>query len=188
MFGGSGTFARMADDGIAKKRLKSSEDGVLSAVRGLLDNLESENEHVRRCVRQVESNHEVLPVVFDVEVVVTSRVDLTRIASWTLLAALERASSSSGAVLFPIWTVRVLLLKSIFSIQLLCTVSLQMARFLERGQIEEARLQLCWLCSRDSTNLDGEDLAAGTLESLAENLSDGFVAPLFWYCCRYFTG
>mmetsp|Transcript_3885 Transcript_3885/g.8683 ORF Transcript_3885/g.8683 Transcript_3885/m.8683 type:complete len:134 (-) Transcript_3885:157-558(-) len=105
MFGGSGTFARMADDGIAKKRLKSSEDGVLSAVRGLLDNLESENEHVRRCVRQVESNHEVLPVVFDVEVVVTSRVDLTRIASWTLLAALERASSSSGAVLFPIWTV-----------------------------------------------------------------------------------
>ena len=28
-----------------------------------------------------------------------------------------------------------------------------------------------------------EELAAGTLESLAENLSDGFVAPLFWYCC-----
>lgn len=107
-------------------------------------------------------------------------------ASWTLLAALERASSSSGAVLFPIWTVRVLLLKSIFSIQLLCTVSLQMARFLERGQIEEARLQLCWLCSRDSTNLDGEELA--TLESLAENLSDGFAAPLFWYCCCGPTG
>ena len=44
-------------------------------------------------------------------------------------------------------------------------------------------MQLCWLCSRDSANLDEEELAAGTLESLAENLSDGLVAPLFWYCC-----
>ncbi|EJK61042.1 hypothetical protein THAOC_18527 [Thalassiosira oceanica] len=38
----------------------------------------------------------------------------------------------------------------------------------------------------DSTNLDGEELA--TLESLAENLSDGFAAPLFWYCCCGPTG
>lgn len=58
-------------------------------------------------------------------------------ASWTFLAAVELASSSSSseAVLFPLWAVQVVLLKSTFSIQLLCTVSLQMARFLERKQV-----------------------------------------------------
>ena len=79
------------------------------------------------------------------------------------------------------WILKLLLLKSTFSLQLLCTIALQMARFLERDQIDDARMQLCWLCSRDSSKLGSSDLAGGTLESLSENLSDGFVAPLFWY-------
>lgn len=81
----------------------------------------------------------------------------------------------------PAWILRVLLLKSTFSLQLLCTIALQMARYLERGQIEEARSQLSWLCSRDPSRLNLSELAGATLESLSENLSDGFVAPLFWY-------
>ena len=68
----------MADDYDRGKRLKSSEDGVVSAVRVLLDNLESETGHARRCVRQV-SNHEVLPAVVEVVVITTTRVDLSRI-------------------------------------------------------------------------------------------------------------
>ncbi|KAL7541901.1 hypothetical protein ACHAXR_011367 [Thalassiosira sp. AJA248-18] len=79
------------------------------------------------------------------------------------------------------WILKILLLKSTFSLQLLCTIALQMARFLERDQIDEARAQLSWLCSRDPSKLGASDLAGGTLESLSENLSDGFVAPLFWY-------
>ena len=79
------------------------------------------------------------------------------------------------------WLLEVLLLKSSFSLQLLCTVSAEMARLLERKRLEQAREQLAWLCSRDASHLDAEELAGGTLESLAENLSDGFVAPLVWY-------
>ncbi|KAL7518944.1 hypothetical protein ACHAWX_003744 [Stephanocyclus meneghinianus] len=56
-----------------------------------------------------------------------------------------------------------------------------MARFLERSQLDEARSQLSWLCSRDPSNLTAADLAGATLESLSENLSDGTVAPWFWY-------
>ncbi|KAL9182789.1 hypothetical protein ACHAXT_004068 [Thalassiosira profunda] len=56
-----------------------------------------------------------------------------------------------------------------------------MAKFLERMQLDEARMQLSWLCSRDPSTLGSAALAGGTLESLSENLSDGFVAPLFWY-------
>ncbi len=56
-----------------------------------------------------------------------------------------------------------------------------MAHYLKRGQIDEARTQLAWLCSRDASELGSSDLAGATLESLAENLSDGFIAPVFWY-------
>ncbi|KAL7497572.1 hypothetical protein ACHAWT_005776 [Skeletonema menzelii] len=79
------------------------------------------------------------------------------------------------------WILKLLLLKSTFSLQLLCILPLQMAKFIERGQIDDARDQLCWLCSRDPSKLGPSDLAGATLESLSENLSDGFVAPLFWY-------
>jgi len=81
------------------------------------------------------------------------------------------------------WILQLLLFKSTFSIQLLTTIALQMAKYLERNQINSARLQLSWLCSRDPTMLNASELAGGTLESLSENLSDGFVAPLFWYVC-----
>ena len=79
------------------------------------------------------------------------------------------------------WILKLLLLKSTLSLQLLGTVALQMVHYLERNQINEARIQLAWLCSRDASKLNSSDLAGATLESLSENLSDGFIAPLFWY-------
>lgn len=79
------------------------------------------------------------------------------------------------------WILKVILLKSTFSLQLLLSVSLQMAHHLEHNRIHEARAQLSWLCSRDPSLLSASDLAGATLESVSENLSDGFVAPLFWY-------
>ena len=37
------------------------------------------------------------------------------------------------------------------------------------------------LVSRDVTDLDASELAAATIESVAENLSDGVIAPWLWY-------
>ncbi|KAL3930343.1 MAG: hypothetical protein SGBAC_011807 [Bacillariaceae sp.] len=75
----------------------------------------------------------------------------------------------------------VFILKGSLSLQLLCNVAYQMAYLLERGQLDKARNQLSWLCSRDPSNLQADELAGGTLESLSENLSDSVVAPLFYY-------
>jgi adenosylcobinamide-phosphate synthase len=44
-----------------------------------------------------------------------------------------------------------------------------------------ARHALRSLCSRDPAKLDGPQLLAAAIESLAENASDSFVAPLFYY-------
>jgi adenosylcobinamide-phosphate synthase len=51
---------------------------------------------------------------------------------------------------------------------------------LEKGDLASARVALGGLCSRDASQLDGGQLLAGVIESLAENASDSFVAPLFW--------
>jgi adenosylcobinamide-phosphate synthase len=50
-----------------------------------------------------------------------------------------------------------------------------------RGDIQAGRARLRALCSRDASALDGEALVAATVESVAENASDSFVAPLFWF-------
>jgi adenosylcobinamide-phosphate synthase len=52
---------------------------------------------------------------------------------------------------------------------------------LGRGQLELARHKLRSLCSRDASALDEPSIVAATIESLAENASDSFVAPLFYY-------
>jgi adenosylcobinamide-phosphate synthase len=90
--------------------------------------------------------------------------------------------SAAGVIdRFTVFIFEVILVKSACSLQLLCTIALQMAKFLERRQLSEARSQLSWLCSRDPSDLRADELAGATLESLSENLSDGFVAPLFWF-------
>jgi cobalamin biosynthesis protein CobD/CbiB len=68
---------------------------------------------------------------------------------------------------FVLWVLEVALVETTFSLQLLCTIALQMAKFLERHQIDESRCQLSWLCSRDPSDLNKEELAGATLESLS---------------------
>jgi len=53
---------------------------------------------------------------------------------------------------------------------------------LERGQLDEARRMLGYhLVSRDTTSLDASEVAGAAIESLAENLSDGVIAPLTYH-------
>jgi adenosylcobinamide-phosphate synthase len=51
---------------------------------------------------------------------------------------------------------------------------------LEAGQVSEARRRLSWIVGRDTENLDREGMLRATLETVAENLSDGVIAPLFY--------
>ncbi len=55
-----------------------------------------------------------------------------------------------------------------------------MAEALEQEDLRRARARLPHLCGRDPSELAAPELARATVESLAENTSDGVVAPLFW--------
>jgi adenosylcobinamide-phosphate synthase len=53
---------------------------------------------------------------------------------------------------------------------------------LEADNLPEARRLLSWhLVSRDTSQLDESKVAAAAIESVAENASDGIVAPLFFF-------
>jgi adenosylcobinamide-phosphate synthase len=54
------------------------------------------------------------------------------------------------------------------------------ARPLRDGDIASARHAVSQIVGRDPERLDGAGIARAALESLAENASDGVVAPLFW--------
>lgn len=49
------------------------------------------------------------------------------------------------------------------------------------NDLEGAREQLSWIVGRDTANLSPGQIRMATLETLSENLSDGVVAPLFYY-------
>jgi len=51
---------------------------------------------------------------------------------------------------------------------------------LERGDLEGARKSLALIVGRETAHLDPPEIRRAVLETVAENLSDGIVAPLFY--------
>ncbi len=54
-------------------------------------------------------------------------------------------------------------------------------RALETGDLTKAREDIAMVVGRDVRYLDGEGVSRAAMETLAENLVDGFLSPLFWY-------
>ena len=46
--------------------------------------------------------------------------------------------------------------------------------------LEEGRAQVARIVGRDTANLSAQEIRTAALETLAENLNDGVIAPLFW--------
>jgi adenosylcobinamide-phosphate synthase len=49
------------------------------------------------------------------------------------------------------------------------------------SSVEEGRKQVARIVGRDTENLTAQQVRTAALETLSENLSDGVVAPLFWF-------
>jgi len=75
-----------------------------------------------------------------------------------------------------------LLFKATFALSGLAKAAEAVHRPLHQGNLPRARQQLSWhLVSRDTSQLTATQVAAATIESVAENASDGVFAPLFYY-------
>ncbi|MDD2233493.1 MAG: adenosylcobinamide-phosphate synthase CbiB [Desulfitobacteriaceae bacterium] len=51
---------------------------------------------------------------------------------------------------------------------------------LQNSDLEQARIRLSWLVSRDTSKSSETDIVRGTIETLAENFVDGILSPLFF--------
>ena len=52
---------------------------------------------------------------------------------------------------------------------------------LTRGDVRAARMAIALLVGRDTAAMDATACRRAAIESLSENLTDGFTSPLFWY-------
>ncbi len=84
----------------------------------------------------------------------------------------------------PAWSIplQAVLLKMTFSLRGLASAADEVRHALEENDLDEARRLLGWhLVSRETAGLDTSQVAAAAIESIAENTSDGVIAPLAYY-------
>lgn len=56
----------------------------------------------------------------------------------------------------------------------------EIQKFLAQGNILDARKKVGWIVGRDTQNLDEAEVTRATVETVAENITDGIISPLFF--------
>ena len=88
------------------------------------------------------------------------------------------ASSLAVRLTLPRWTVYWIF--SLLACRSLDTESSSLIPALQKENLVEARQRLSLIVGRDTAQLDEQGILRATIETVAENLSDGVVAPLFY--------
>jgi adenosylcobinamide-phosphate synthase len=102
----------------------------------------------------------------------TAVVLLAAATGWVLAAALQGLPGG--------WLVEAVLASTLIAFRGLYDHAAAVAEGLERGPAE-GRAAVAHIVGRDPGSLDGPGVARAAVESIAENFSDGVVAPAFWY-------
>lgn len=74
-----------------------------------------------------------------------------------------------------------LLLKPTFSVRMLRQAAIKIRDLLVNDDLPAARFEMRSLVSRETKDLDAPLIVAATVESVAENATDSFVSPVFYY-------
>lgn len=78
------------------------------------------------------------------------------------------------------WLFEVGLLSTTLSMRGLARAAFAVERELERGDLEAARVRVGEFVGRDTAHLPPSEVSRASIESVAENASDGVVAPMFY--------
>jgi adenosylcobinamide-phosphate synthase len=90
-------------------------------------------------------------------------------------------SFTSGMLAAVGTVVLVYLTSTTLALRELVTSSKLVINAVREGALEKARTGLSMIVGRDTEHLQEEGILRAAIETLAENLSDGFVAPLFYF-------
>jgi adenosylcobinamide-phosphate synthase len=100
-------------------------------------------------------------------------------ASLGAVAMVLLAANAASAPL--VWLVHVFLLYSLLALGDLLHHVWRIEAAVRAGDLPCARRGVSALVGRDTDHMDGAACRRAAVESLSENLTDGFVSPLFWY-------
>ena len=79
------------------------------------------------------------------------------------------------------WGMEALLLSFTISPRNLAEAGREIQRYLAAGDIEEARFKVGWIVGRDTDKLTVPEITRATVETIAENIVDGVISPLFFF-------
>lgn len=98
----------------------------------------------------------------------------TWLAGWAVCSAAHRLHPLAGLA------VEALIVFYCISAKSLAEAAMAVWRHLKPGRIEQARASVAMIVGRETKNLDGPAIARAAVETVAENLVDGFISPLFF--------
>lgn len=101
-------------------------------------------------------------------------VSTSFIIPFSILFVAEKISIYLKIVLETIFIYQIMATKS------LKTESMRVYRYLEKQDILNSRKYLSWIVGRDTEKLDEKQITKATVETVAENTSDGIIAPLIY--------
>jgi adenosylcobinamide-phosphate synthase len=96
--------------------------------------------------------------------------------AWAVGLVVERRAKGIVRLALVAW-----LLKSSFALRGLLDAAARVDHALGSDELDEARRQLPWLVSRPVQDLDRAHMCSAAIESLGENLTDSYIAPLLAY-------
>lgn len=89
-----------------------------------------------------------------------------------------------GIAKISVWAEQVWIITFVFfglANRSLITEGKEVNEHLEKKGLEAGRKRLSWIVGRDTSKLDANAIRRAVLETMSENLSDGVVAPLFYF-------
>ena len=78
------------------------------------------------------------------------------------------------------WCAGALLLAFAISPRSLAEAGQEIRDLMRQDNLEQARVKVGWIVGRDTENLSTGEVSRATVETVAENTSDGVIAPLFY--------
>ncbi len=78
------------------------------------------------------------------------------------------------------WVLAVWLLASTIAAKSLYLAAHEIYGLLKAGNITEARIKVGWIVGRDTDQLEPPEIMRATVETVAENIVDGVISPLFY--------
>lgn len=92
-----------------------------------------------------------------------------------VIAGLEQLSASA------VFWGEALILSFAITPRSLAEAGMEICRYLREGNLEQARYKVGWIVGRDTQRLDEREVTRATVETVAENIVDGIISPLFYF-------